>query len=43
VKDLITYTAESIFDQRYSEGFSRIWSLEVKLQKFMRGAGRRGR
>jgi argininosuccinate synthase len=43
VKDLITYSAESLFDQRYSEGFSRIWSLEVKLQKFMREPGRRAK
>lgn len=41
VKDLITYSAESLFDQRFSEGFSRIWGLEVKLQKFLREPGYR--
>lgn len=40
VKDLITYSAESLFDQRYSEGFSRIWSLDVRLQKLMRESKR---
>ena len=40
VKDLITYSAESLFDQRHSDGFSRIWSLDVRLQKIMRGPRR---
>ncbi len=41
VKDLITYSAGSLFDQRHSEGFSSIWSLEVKLHKLMQERGYR--
>ena len=35
VKELITYSSESIFDQKDSEGFSRIWSMEVRLQRLL--------
>ncbi len=35
VKKLITYSSESIFDQKDSEGFSRIWSMEVRLQRLL--------
>ena len=40
VKELITYSSESIFDQKDSEGFSKIWGIEVKLQKFLGRSGR---
>jgi len=29
--ELITYTSESVFDQRAGEGFTRLWGLETKL------------
>ncbi len=33
LKRLITYSSESIFDQKDSEGFSRIWGMELRLRK----------
>ena len=33
LKKLITYSSESVFNQKDSEGFSRIWSMELRLQK----------
>ena len=33
LKKLITYSAESAFNQKDSEGFSRIWSMELRLQR----------
>lgn len=41
IKELITYSSESMFDQKASEGFSRIWGTEVRLQKFLRKPGYR--
>ncbi|MCD6261207.1 MAG: argininosuccinate synthase [Thaumarchaeota archaeon] len=29
--ELITYTSESVFDQRAGEGFTKLWGLETKL------------
>lgn len=39
VKELITYSSESLFDQKDSEGFSKIWRTEVMLQKLLREPG----
>lgn len=32
-KELITYSRESMFDQRDGASFSKLWTLEMKLQK----------
>jgi len=32
-KELITYSKESMFDQRDGESFSKLWTLEMRLQK----------
>jgi len=35
-KEIITYSKESVFDQKAGEGFSRIWGLETQLGSMSR-------
>ena len=40
-KEMITYSRESLFDQKAGEGFSRIWSLETYLAALAERIGKK--
>lgn len=38
-RELVTYSRESLFDQRDGESFSKLWTLEMRLQRMASSGG----